>query len=221
MIIPETTDLFDLSHTIANELLRNTVYPYEALPLIKNFVIDLGKMLDKDEYNIIGDNVYIAKDVKLYPTAVIEGPAIICRGTEIRPGAFIRGSVIIGENCVIGNSTEIKNSIIFDNVQIPHYNYVGDSILGYRSHMGAGAIASNFKLDHSNICIKMGYEKINTELRKFGVMLGDFSEIGCGCVTNPGTIIGKNTLIYPLTSIRGIIPSDSIVGKNGEIKDRR
>ena len=221
MNIPKTQELYDLSHTLAKELLEETTYPFEALPKIKGFIIELGKTLSSDEYDIIGENIWAAKDAKIYSTATIEGPTIIGHKTEVRPGAFIRGSALIGAGVVVGNSTEIKNAIVFDNVQIPHYNYVGDSILGYRSHMGAGAIASNFKLDHSNISVRDGNEKYDTGLRKFGVMLGDFSEVGCGSVMNPGTIIGRETLVYPLSKVRGIIPSNSILGDEGQLKIRK
>ena len=221
MNIPKTEELFDLSHTLAAELLSATVYPFEALTKIKETVLSLGAKLPADEYDEVTPGVWIAKDAKVYSTATIEAPTIIGHKTEVRPGAFIRGSAIIGDGVVVGNSTEIKNAIVFDNVQIPHYNYVGDSILGYRSHMGAGAIASNFKLDHTNISLRTGDERFDTGLRKFGVMLGDFSEVGCGSVMNPGTIIGKNTLIYPLSRVRGIIPESSILGENGELKARK
>ena len=208
MSLPKTLEIFDINHTIAKELLKNTLYPYEALGHIKDFICEFANRLS-NEFDVIGEDIYIAKGVKIYPTATIEGPTIICKGTKIRPGAFIRGSVIIGERCVIGNSTEIKNSIVFDDVQIPHYNYVGDSIMGYKSHMGASAIASNYRLDHSSITLTDGEKKIDTGFRKLGVMLGDFSEVGCGSILNPGTIVGRETLIYPLTVVRGIIPPNS------------
>ena len=221
MKIPRTKQLFDLSHTLAASLLEQSEYPFEALPKIKNFIKELGPCLPKDEYEEISEGVWVAKDAKIAKTATIEAPTIICHGTEVRPGAFIRGSVLIGEGVVVGNSTEIKNAIIFDSVQIPHYNYVGDSILGYRSHMGAGAIASNFKLDHSNISLSSEGERYDTGLRKFGVMLADFAEVGCNSVLNPGTIVGRESLIYPLSRVRGIIPSRSILGADGSIKERK
>lgn len=221
MNIPKTKELYDLSHTLAAQLLETTVYPFEALPKIKELVLKLGANLSSDEYDEVSDGVWVARDAKFYPTATIEAPTIIGHRTEVRPGAFIRGSALIGDDVVVGNSTEIKNAIVFDSVQIPHYNYVGDSILGYRSHMGAGAIASNFKLDHTNISIYHDEGKLNTGLRKFGVMLGDYSEVGCGSVMNPGTIIGKQTLIYPLSRVRGIVPSNSILDDNGIIKERK
>lgn len=221
MSIPKTNELFDLSHTKASELLSSCEYPYEALPKIKEFILELQKTLSPTEYDCIAEGVYVAKGVKISPTATIEAPTIIGKGTEVRPGAFIRGSALIGEGVVVGNSTEIKNAIIFDNVQIPHYNYVGDSILGYRSHMGAGAVASNFKLDHSNISIRDGASVIDTGLRKFGVMLGDFAEVGCNSVLCPGSIIGRESLVYPLSRVRGIIPERHIMSGTGEIVPRR
>lgn len=220
MNIPTTAQLFDLSHTLARDLLEKTRFPFEALTKIKDFSKSLGEMLEARGYERYKKDVWISEEAKIHHSAIIEGPAVIGHGTELRPGAFIRGAVIIGDGAVIGNSTEIKNAIIFDNVQIPHYNYVGDSILGYKSHMGAGAIASNFKLDHSNVKIREENEVYETGLRKLGVMLGDFSEVGCGCVLNPGTVIGRNTMVYPLTYVRGIIPENSIVRNNGEIIKR-
>ncbi len=218
MSIPKTTELFDLSYTLAAPILKNTEYPFEALPKIKEFVRTIGPTLGYEE---IAPEVWVAPDVKIAPTAVIEGPTVIGAGTEVRPGAFIRGSALIGEGVVVGNSTEIKNAIIFDKVQIPHYNYVGDSILGYRSHMGAGAIASNFKLDHSNISVRSGEEKYDTGLRKFGAILGDFAEVGCNSVMCPGTIIGKESIVYPLSRVRGVIPERSIFDSDGKIRERR
>lgn len=221
MIIPQTKELFDLSHTIAKELLEETEYPFEALPKIKDFVKEISKKLSPAEYNEVSEGVFVAKDATVAPTATILPPTIIGHNTEIRPGAYIRGSVIIGDGAVIGNSTEIKNAIIFDGVQLPHYNYAGDSILGYKSHLGAGAIASNFKLDHSNIKVRSGEDVFETGLRKFGVILGDFSEVGCNSVLCPGTIVGKNSLIYPLTPVRGIIPEGSIVHTDGKLSVRK
>ena len=220
MELLETAELFDLSHTEAAELLSKTKYPHEALSKIGDFVREYGKRLSKEIYAEIAPDVYIARNAKISPLATIEAPTIIGSGTEVRPGAFIRGSAIIGCDAVIGNSTEVKNAIIFDGVQIPHYNYVGDSILGYRSHMGAGAIASNFKLDHSNITLRCGDKAIGTGLRKFGAILGDFAEVGCNCVLCPGTVIGKESLIYPLTRVRGTIPHLTIY--DGEsLKERK
>lgn len=211
MKLPSAEELFDLSHTIAKELFSGCEYPFEAIPKIKEHIANLSASLPKDEYEEISEGVFAARDTKISDKATILGPTIIGHGTEVRPGAFIRGSVIIGEGCVIGNSTEIKNAVIFDGAQLPHYNYVGDSILGYKAHLGAGAVISNFKLDHSSVNVRNGEEKINTGLRKFGALMGDLSEAGCNSVINPGTIIGKSTVIYPLTSARGIIPEHSIV----------
>lgn len=220
MHIPKTTELFDLTHTLARLLFEKEPYSFFVLPKIKAFIEELGKTLSPSEYKKAGENVWIGENVTIAKTATVTGPAIIGKNTEIRPGAYIRGSVVIGENVVIGNSTEVKNSVIFDEVQIPHYNYVGDSVLGYRSHMGAAAIASNFKLDHGSVVLRKDDEKFETGLRKFGVLLGDFSEIGCGSVLNPGTIVGRKTLVYPLSVVRGIIPARSIV-KNGAITPRK
>lgn len=213
----KTTDLFDLSKTAAYSLLEKTEYPWDALDMIGDFVLQLGKTLSTDEYYSPFENVWIANDVKISPTSTIIGPAIIDSRTEIRPGAYIRGKVIIGKNCVIGNSCEIKNSIIFDNVQIPHFNYIGDSILGYRAHTGAGAITSNVKSDRTLVCVKDGDKKIETGRKKFGAMIGDGAEIGCNSVLNPGTVIGKNTNVYPLSSVRGVIPADSIYKSSDNI----
>lgn len=201
--------LFDLNHTICKNLFEQTENPWEILPIIKKEIISIGKSLN-DDYEEVDENIWIHKSVIIYDTATIIGPCIIGENTEIRPGAFIRENVIIGDNCVIGNSSEIKNSIIFDNAQIPHFNYVGDSILGYKAHMGAGAITSNLKSDKTNIVIK-GKENIETNLRKLGALLGDNSEIGCNAVLCPGTIIFPNSNVYPLTMVRGVIEENSIV----------
>lgn len=222
MNIPRTGDLFDLTHTLAKPLLEGEEYPYSALPKIKEFVISLGKTLSPDEYDEIDDEIWVAKDATIAETATVCGPVIIGHKTEVRPGAFIRGSALIGDGVVVGNSTEIKNAIIFDNVQIPHYNYVGDSILGYRSHMGAGAVASNFKLDHSNIVLRdTSGERFETGLRKFGVMLADFAEVGCNSVLFPGTIVGRESLVYPLSRVRGIIPAHAIYRGENDIIERK
>lgn len=205
-----TKDMYDLSHTAAAELLADTEYPFEALPKIKETVIKIGKTLSPDEYKKLDDNVFIAKSAKIAPTACICGPCIIGPDTEVRHCAYIRGSAIIGSGCVIGNSTEIKNAIIFDGVQIPHYNYVGDSILGYKSHMGAGSIASNVRSDKKNVIIHAEDKSMETGLRKFGTMLADFAEVGCNSVLCPGSMVGKNSIIYPLSRVRGTVPSDSI-----------
>ena len=211
MVTIKTCELYDLSHTLAAELLSSCEYPWEALPKIKDFVISLGKTLSAEEYYSPEENVWISKDAKVAKSATICPPCIIGKGTEIRTGAFVRCSVIVGDGCVVGNSCELKNAILFDNVQVPHFNYIGDSILGYRSHTGAGAITSNVKSDKSLVCVRGNDgEVIKTGLKKFGAMLGDFVEVGCNSVLNPGTVIGKNTNIYPLSSVRGSIPPDSI-----------
>ncbi len=206
----KTSALFDLSKTSAKELLEKCEYPWQSLPQIGDFIIALGKTLSNNEYYSPTENVWIAKNVTIPTTATICAPAIIESGTEIRTGAFIRGKVLIGKNCVIGNSCELKNSIIFDNAQIPHFNYIGDSILGYRSHTGAGAITSNVKSDRTLVVINNGKEKLETGLKKLGAIIADGVEVGCNSVLNPGTIIGKNTNIYPLSSVRGVIPANSI-----------
>lgn len=195
-------------------------YPWQALSDIGNIIDELIKGLDSDKYTCKGEDIWVANDVKIAPTATINGPCIISEGTEIRPGAFIRGNVIVGKNAVIGNSTELKNCILFDSVQVPHFNYVGDSILGYKSHMGAGAITSNVKSDKSLVSVKIGEEKIETNRKKFGALLGDFVEIGCNSVLNPGTIVGENSSIYPLSSVRGFVPQNSIY-KSGNIIIRK
>ncbi len=210
-------DLYDLSQTIAKDIFKGSTYPWEVLPKIGDFIIELGNTLNKDEYNLVGDNVWIAKSAKIAPTAFIAGPTIIGKNAEIRHCAFIRGKAIVGENTVVGNSTELKNVILFNNVQVPHYNYVGDSILGYKSHLGAGSIISNVKSDKKLVVIKYLDEKIETNLKKVGAMIGDNVEVGCGSVLNPGTIIGKNSNIYPLSSVRGVVPENSIYKNQNEI----
>ena len=215
--IPKVQDLFDASHTIAAKLFEYDVYPWELLDLIKDFIIATGETLDPTLYESRGDGIYIAKDAKIAPTASINGPCIIDSGAEIRHCAYIRGSAIVGKNAVVGNSCELKNCILFDNVQVPHFNYVGDSILGYKSHMGAGAVTSNVKSDKSLVAVKSGDISIGTGRKKFGAMLGDNVEVGCNSVLCPGTVIGKNTNIYPLSRVRGVIPSDSIYKNEGNI----
>jgi len=208
-------DLYDLNHTRAAQMLSACEYPWEALSKIKETVIALGKTLDEGVYECKGDNVWIARSASIAPTATIIGPCIIGENTEVRPGAFLRGSILVGDECVVGNSTELKNCILFDGVQVPHYNYVGDSILGYKAHMGAGAITSNVKGDKKPVVVH-GEEQYETGCKKFGAMLGDYAEIGCNSVLNPGTIIGKDTQVYPLSSVRGAIPARSIVkGERG------
>lgn len=211
------TDLFDLSHTAAGEYLSRFTYPWEALKGISNLIIELGNSLAPDEYDNPSENVWIHKTAKVFPSAYIGSPCIIGAGTEVRHCAFIRGSALVGENCVIGNSAELKNVIIFDNVQTPHYNYVGDSILGYKSHMGAGSITSNVKSDKTNVVIKNGEEALETGIKKIGAMLGDFVEVGCNSVLNPGTIVGRNSNIYPTSCVRGVVPANSIYKVGGTI----
>lgn len=213
-------NLYNLDETIAKDIFDGCVYPWEVLPKIKDFIIKLGETLSEKDYNKIGENVWIAKSAKVAPTAYINGPAIIGKEAEIRHCAFIRGNAIVGENAVVGNSTELKNVILFNNVQVPHYNYVGDSILGYKSHMGAGSITSNVKSDKKLVSVKNGANKIETGLKKFGAMLGDNVEVGCGSILNPGSVIGRNTNIYPLSSVRGVIQENSIYKRQGEVVDK-
>ena len=210
-------NLYDLNNTIAKEIFEGCEYPWEVLPKIKDFIIKLGNSLNSDEYDKIGDDVWIAKNAVVAPTAYIKGPAIIGKNAEVRHCAFIRGNAIVGENSVVGNSTELKNVILFNNVQVPHYNYVGDSILGYKSHMGAGAITSNVKSNKKLVVVKSEKVQIETGLKKFGAMIGDNVEIGCGSILNPGSVIGRNTNIYPLSSVRGVIAENSIYKNQGEI----
>lgn len=214
-------NLYNLEETIAKELLESVTYPWEALPKIEEFILKIGEKLDKEKYEQKGENIWIAKSAKIAPTAYINGPAIIGENAEIRHCAFIRGKAIVGEGAVVGNSTELKNVILFNKVQVPHYNYVGDSILGYKSHMGAGSITSNVKSDKKLVIVKNGKETIETGLKKFGAMLGDNVEVGCGSVLNPGTVIGSNTNIYPLSSVRGVIPKSSIYKNRNEIVEKR
>ena len=203
-------DLYDLSHSAAGDYLKGFTYPWEALDGIKELILKIGETLSPDEYDHPEEDVWIAKDVKRYPKNYIGGPCIIGHNTEIRPGAFIRGSALVGDNCVVGNSTELKNVILFDNVQVPHYNYVGDSILGYKAHMGAGSITSNVKSDKKLVVIKGEDESIETGRKKVGAMLGDRVEVGCNSVLNPGTVIGRDSNVYPVSCVRGVIPANSI-----------
>ena len=213
-------NLYNLNETIAAKVFEGVTYPWEVLPKISDFIIQLGNTLDLNDYDKIEDNIWIAKSAKVAPTAFIAGPAIIGKNAEIRHCAFIRGNAIVGENAVVGNSTELKNVILFNNVQVPHYNYVGDSILGYKAHMGAGSITSNVKSDKKLVVVKAGDEKIETGLKKFGAMLGDEVEVGCGSVLNPGTVIGSHSNIYPLSSVRGFVPGNSIYKKQGEVVEK-
>ena len=210
-------DLYDLNHTLAKDYLNNFTYPWEALKGIKDLIISLGQTLSPDEYELVAENVWVHKTAKVAPTAYLGSPCIIGAETEVRHCAFIRGSALVGNNCVVGNSVELKNVILFDNVQTPHYNYVGDSILGYKSHMGAGSITSNVKSDKTLVSVKSKDEKIETNLKKMGAMLGDYVEVGCNSVLNPGTVIGRNSNIYPLSCVRGVIPANSIFKTGGVI----
>ena len=213
--------LYTLEETIAAELFQGVTYPWEVLPKIKDFIIALGETLPEEKYERREGNVWIARNAKVFPSAYIGGPAIIDEEAEIRHCAFVRGSAIVGKGAVVGNSTELKNVILFNKVQVPHYNYVGDSILGYKAHMGAGSITSNVKSDKTLVVVKAGEEAFETGLKKFGAMLGDQVEVGCNSVLNPGTVIGKNTNIYPTSMVRGVIPAGSIYKRQGEIADKR
>ena len=213
-------NLYNLNETIAKELLESITYPWEALTKIEKFIIEIGNKLDLDKYEKKGENIWIAKSAKVASTAYINVPAIIGEDAEIRHCAFIRGKAIVGNGAVVGNSTELKNVILFNKVQVPHYNYVGDSILGYKAHMGAGSITSNVKSDKKLVIVKSKDEEIETGLKKFGAMLGDNVEIGCNSVLNPGTVIGRNTNIYPLSSVRGVIPQKSIYKNKNEIVEK-
>ena len=210
----------DLDQTMAKELLESRTYPWEVLPLISEFIVKLGSTLSEEEYEKRGENVWIAKSAKVAPTAFINGPAIIGKDAEVRHCAFIRGNALVGEGAVVGNSTELKNVILFNKVQVPHYNYVGDSILGYKSHMGAGSITSNVKSDKKLVVVKGASGNIETGLKKFGAMLGDEVEVGCGSVLNPGTVIGSHSNIYPLSSVRGVGPAKSIYKNKNEVVEK-
>ena len=210
----------DLSKTLAKELMESKTYPWEVLPEIGDFIRELGNSLDPEDYEYRGGGVWVARSAKVAPTACINGPAIIGKNAEVRHCAFIRGNALVGEGAVVGNSTELKNVILFDKVQVPHYNYVGDSILGYKSHMGAGSITSNVKSDKKLVVVKGKEVRLETGLKKFGAMLGDEVEVGCGSVLNPGTVVGSHTNIYPLSSVRGVIPSHSIYKNQNEVVDK-
>ena len=212
--------LYDLTHTAAAPLLDKLTYPWEALPKISDFILKLGSTLSPEEYEQRGDNVWIAKSARVFDSAYINGPTIIGPNTEVRQCAFIRGNALVGAGCVVGNSTELKNVILFDSVQVPHYNYVGDSILGYKSHMGAGSITSNIKSDKTLVVISADGDRMETGLKKIGAMLGDRVEVGCNSVLNPGTVIGKDSTIYPLSMVRGFIPARSIYKHAGEIANK-
>lgn len=217
----QITELFQLQETIAAEIFEGVTYPWEVLSKIKDFILKLGNQLPEEEYNKIGEHIWIAKSAKVAPTASINGPAIIGKEAEIRHCAFIRGNAIVGEGSVVGNSTELKNVILFNKVQVPHYNYVGDSILGYKAHMGAGSITSNVKSDKTLVSISYQGKRVETGLKKMGAILGDYVEIGCNSVLNPGTIIGRQSNIYPLSMVRGFVKENSIYKKQGEIVEKQ
>ena len=214
------SNLYNLDETIAKDLFEGATYPWEVLPKISAFILQLGSTLSEEEYEKIGEDVWIARSATVAPTAYIHGPAIIGKNAEVRHCACIRGNAIVGEGAVVGNSTELKNVVLFNKVQVPHYNYVGDSILGYKAHMGAGSITSNVKSDKKLVVVKDGRERIETGLKKFGAMLGDEVEVGCGSVLNPGTVVGRHSSIYPLSSVREVVPADSIYKKRGEVAAR-
>jgi len=210
-------ELYTLEETIAAEIFEGLTYPWEVLPEIKSFIIRLGEKLDPDKYEKRGEDIWVAKSAKVAPTACLNGPLIVDEEAEIRHCAFVRGSAIVGKGAVVGNSTELKNVILFNKVQVPHYNYVGDSILGFKAHMGAGSITSNVKSDKTLVVIKGDTERIETGMKKVGAMLGDNVEVGCNSVLNPGTVIGRNSNIYPTSCVRGVVPECSIFKKSGEI----
>ena len=215
------SDLFRLDDTIAASLFAGKTYPWEVLEGLSAYILQLGATLSPEEFDHPAEDVWIAKDAKVFPSAYLGGPCIIDHGAEIRHGAFIRGNALVGEGAVVGNSTALKNVILFDRVQVPHYNYVGDSILGYKAHMGAGSITSNVKSDKTLVTIKGAGDPVETGLKKCGAMLGDLVEIGCGSVLNPGTVVGREASVYPLSMVRGYIPARSIYKKQGEVVDKR
>lgn len=215
------SDLYDLSHTLAAEYLSQFTYPWEALAGIKQLIIDLGSQLNPEEYREVSPQVWVHRSATIAPTAFLGAPCIIGPETEVRHGAFVRGSALVGAHCVVGNSVELKNVILFDNVQTPHYNYVGDSILGYKSHMGAGSITSNVKSDKTLVTVRSGEEAIATGLKKMGAMLGDYVEVGCNSVLNPGTMIGRDSQVYPLSCVRGVVPPQSIFKTGGVIVKKK
>ena len=217
----KTEMLFDLGHTHAAALLEKTVFPWEALGKIGGFILALGPTLPPEEFDRVGENVWIAKDAVIFPNNYIAGPCIIGHRTEVRPGAFIRGNALVGDDCVVGNSTELKNVILFDHVQVPHYNYVGDSILGFYSHMGAGAITSNVKQDKTPVTVRTPEGRAETGRKKFGAMLGDHVEIGCNTVLTPGSVVGRNSRVYPLSMVRGLVPAGHIYKCAGEVAEIR
>lgn len=215
------SNLYDLQETIAAELFEGITYPWEALAKISDFIKKLGATLDEERFEQWKEDVWVTRSAKVAPTALLNGPLIIDEEAEIRHCAFVRGSAIVGKNCVVGNSTELKNVVLFNRVQVPHYNYVGDSILGFKAHMGAGSITSNVKSDKTLVVVKDGKGEIETGLKKFGAMLGDCVEVGCNSVLNPGTVIGPNSNVYPLSSVRGVVPANSIYKNKNEIAEKR
>lgn len=216
----KTNNLLDLNHTITKQYIEKYEYPWEILPEIKNIILEIGKNLDKTQYQEIKENVWVHNSASVDDNVQIIGPTIIGPESSIRHCAYIRENVIVGKTCVIGNSCEVKNAIIFDETQVPHFNYVGDSIMGYKSHMGAGSIVSNLKSDKSNVVVRAGEEKLETNLKKFGAVIGDHVEIGCNSVLNPGTVIGKNSNIYPLSRVRGLVPENSIYKDENNIVEK-
>jgi len=214
-------DLYDLDHTLAKAYLEQFTYPWEALKGIKEFILELGPTLDSEEYEEVSKHVWVHKTAKVFPSAYLGEPCIIGPETEVRHCAFIRGSALVGANCVVGNSVELKNVILFDHVQTPHYNYVGDSILGYYSHMGAGSITSNVRSDKQLVIVHNGTENIETGIKKFGAMLGDYVEVGCNAVCNPGSVIGRHSSVYPTSCVRGVVPEGSIYKNSGEIAEKQ
>ncbi len=213
-------DLYDLSHSLAGPYLERLTYPWELLPQISDIILAIGPTLPQEEFEQRSEDIWVARDAEVYPTAYIKGPCIIGHRTQVRHGAFIRGSALVGDDCVVGNSVELKNVVLFDNVQVPHYNYVGDSILGYRAHMGAGSITSNVKADKQLVVVKDGAEHIETGRKKVGAILGDFADIGCNSVLNPGVVIGRRTSVYPTSCVRGVIAADCIYKDKDNIVKR-
>ena len=216
----KSVNLFDFSKTIAKDLFESKEYPWELLPLISDYIKKLGETLDPEKFDKTGDNIWVAKSAKVAPSASLNGPLIIDEEAEVRHCAFIRGNAIVGKGAVVGNSTELKNCILFDSVQTPHYNYVGDSIYGYKAHTGAGVIASNLKADKSLVTVNFRGEKVETGVKKFGAMIGDFGDIGCNTVMNPGSVIGRGTNVYPLSFVRGYVEANSIYKRQGEVVEK-
>ena len=214
-------DLYDLDHTLAKEYLEQFTYPWEALKGIKDMIVEVGSGLDPEEYEEVSEHVWVHKTANVFPTAYLGAPCIIGPGTEVRHCAFVRGSALVGADCVVGNSVELKNVILFDHVQTPHYNYVGDSILGYYSHMGAGSITSNVKSDKQLVVVHSEEGDIDTGIKKFGAMIGDYVEVGCNTVCNPGTVIGRHSNIYPTSSVRGVVPANSIYKNKSDIVQKQ